>query len=479
METMVRGYLLNQIDYKNKYFTVYNAEHSILKGQKLRITLINKEFAIMPKIRSAFNQNTFRLSFAEHKNLIKIIDIVEENDSLAILSEYGNYFPFIDYIKNCSVKEKQKFCLDIFNLVEYLHSRNIFVTDFRPDNFLVNNDSIILSNIGIANIILKIEDEKKYNDLVNDLNFTAPEILEKERESGVVPDIYSFSKLIDFIFTNTNIYDSKLDKILSKASSIKPQDRYLNLKQFHTDIQNLFNGKINENIDINETFFNKNTKVEDINIVIDQEVKIGQNLSTSEPISNNPKETTHQNHLKNTQRDKNSSISSHKSYYEILADIEAEKKEEANRSKTTVQTKTNHKVHNSSKNTKRNIQTNTNNKSPKESNDHSSTSKTKNKNGYNRQQNTSLPPQDKINTAGPLVLGIIGFIFAFAVPFIGFILSIVGLSRAKKNNRKVKLQIRKFTSSERGSQTIGILFCIVSLIISITKMIIYVINLMF
>lgn len=91
METSVRGYLLKEIVQKNRLFTVYNAEHAVLTGQKLRITIINELFANDPDIKSAFEQSIFKLAFAEHDNIVENIDMLEENHKLAILSKTDDF----------------------------------------------------------------------------------------------------------------------------------------------------------------------------------------------------------------------------------------------------------------------------------------------------------------------------------------------------------------------------------------------------
>ena len=67
--------------------------------------------------------------------------------------------------------------------------------------------------------------------------------------------------------------------------------------------------------------------------------------------------------------------------------------------------------------------------------------------------------------------------FSFALPLVGFILAIIGLSQLPKQKQKLVAIKRDFSQSEKTNRTIGTIFSIIALLVSIIRMLIFVVNL--
>jgi len=503
MEKAVRGYSLNEVIYQNNFFTVYNAEHTILKGQKLRITLINEDFAKDSSLRSAFNQNVMRLTFAEHDNLVCNVDMLEENDNLAILSKYIEFSDFSTFIKQTSYNEKIQICTEIFDLVKYLHSRNVFVTDLRPENFVVNKaGKVLLVNVGLINIILKDSDKSLLENIGEELVFTAPEIIDFSSTPNVQSDIYSLGLFLIYVFRDylnneiqtDNFVISDLKVIIDKAIFPELDGRYKYLRDFHNDLFNCLKLiEVDETIKPEEQIKTSvhseigSVELDDLTEIEDVEPKIA-----SEPIIPEPDVSDEE-----PVKDKTGEMS----YYEILAGIEEEKKKKARKqaeakrkyeprsSSTVYQTKKSHKTHNSQgsdynstsqtsynhpqTNHTKSSQNNNQSRNDNSRNSQSTYQNTQNKSNLNSKTN----PKVNVNTSNVLVLGILGFIFSIAVPFIGFVLAIIGLAQIPKNKRAASLKGRALTSTEKTPQNIGTLLCVISIIIAVIRGVIWIVGL--
>jgi serine/threonine protein kinase len=212
METSIRGYSLKEIVQSNDFYSVYNAEHAILKGQELRITVLRKEIADDSKIRSAFNQSIFKLAFVEHPNIARNIDMLEENDKLVVLSEKEDYTPLQDFVFNYSVDTKLTICQKVLNAVIYLNSRNIYVTDLKPDCVLIDHErQPKIINAGLINIFFNTDNEDISNSLQTHLSFSAPEILDNPKNISEKSDVYTCALFIKYVFGNGDLFDDHHD----------------------------------------------------------------------------------------------------------------------------------------------------------------------------------------------------------------------------------------------------------------------------
>jgi serine/threonine protein kinase len=113
----------------------------VLNGQQLRITVINNYFSDIREIRSEFNASAFRLGFAEHPYIIRNIDMIEENDVLAILSEDIPLRNSSSFVNSLTRDEKMEFVLKIMEALIYLNDRKIFHLSPEPEDILIDENN--------------------------------------------------------------------------------------------------------------------------------------------------------------------------------------------------------------------------------------------------------------------------------------------------------------------------------------------------
>lgn len=489
MKKSIRGYNLNNIVFRNDFFTVYEAEHAVLHGQRLRITLINEAFAKDPKIVSAFSQSIFRLSFAEHEFLVKNIDMIEEDGNLAILSEYAEYSDFENYLYTTNLDEKIQIIKQVFELIKYLHSRNIFVTDLRPQNLLITSEKKVkLSNLGLINIILNYSDQSILEGLEKQLRFTAPEICNFTATPNIRSEMYTLGCFAEYVFKDylsgdyrTESFKVKqLSDILKVSKAIVPESRFTRVQDFEQKLLNCF-----DNIDDSVLVNYKNTfgNSEDYKQVIvndDNDIEIGGVVPPEfEEIVETPKPIVEE---KVNSEPKEQKKSSNMNYYEILEEIETAKAEKEKQKQQNISSKprTSHTVFSDSKSVKRSHVNHTpgkGNSNASAYNKPPTANRTNQQRQYTSNSRQNFKPHQKVSTVNVLILGIIGMFFSLALPFIGFVLSIVGLSQIPKNSRKARLQGRALTKEEKTPQKIGTFLCILAFLISSIRMLVWFVKL--
>lgn len=152
-----------------------------------------------------------------HKNIIKIIDKGEINESICyvmplypktlrdVIDKEKNSTKLIDYI------------LQLCNALKYIHSNDIFHRDIKPENILIQGNNLVLADFGIAHF----KDSKltKKGDLLANRNYAAPEQKKKHNANNIdsAADIFSLGLLINECFTKNPPFGSDFQLIAAKT----------------------------------------------------------------------------------------------------------------------------------------------------------------------------------------------------------------------------------------------------------------------
>jgi serine/threonine-protein kinase ULK2 len=125
-----------------------------------------------------------------HPNIIKLHEVIYEEDSMYLILEYCKNGDLSKYLKNRPLKEEyaQKYLRQLVSALKYLISQNIIHRDLKPHNILVNdNHDLKISDFGFARYFEK-------NTLVDTLCgsplYMAPEIM-KNQNYTIKSDLWS------------------------------------------------------------------------------------------------------------------------------------------------------------------------------------------------------------------------------------------------------------------------------------------------
>jgi serine/threonine protein kinase len=458
MQTVVRGYNLERQVYANELFRICEASHSVLKGQQLRITVINSHFSEIREVKSEFNASAFRLGFAEHPYIIRNIDMIEENDVLAILSENIPLRNSSTFIHSLSRDEKMEFVMKTMEALIYLNDRKIYHLSPEPKDILIDeNNNPRVCNYGLADIFLKIKNEEDRAVVLSNFKFAAPELHDKNCCGDDKAEVFAFGMYLKAVFGND---DSVINKIVEAATNPDRNKRFRNLNDIEkaitnpenietyipetvyehkplaqTDYQEKWDGN-NQGLIDDETARRITESKNNLNQILDEI----ENQKKPEP----PKQTQSQNTATQQQQQKTQ---------------QAPQNQQQQKTQQAPQNQQQQKTQ----------QQNTNQYTQQQQQSDYNRTREAIRQSANQQQSQANNPKPAINTTAVVVLGIVSVIFGFIFSLVGFVLAIVGFNNASNNKKKAAKMGRKLTTDEMNTQTIGVVLCVIGLIVSIGK----------
>ena len=163
--------------------------------ERVRKRCVNNEIEILKKI--------------QHKNIIKLIEVIELKDYILIVQELfmgislGKYHKKYWKTEDLTKKKEKTYKIiltQIFSAMNYLHSNGIAHLDIKLDNILINDKlDIKIIDFGFA-----VYDQK--NTLNNFFggtpNYMSPEIILKRPYISILSDIWSLGVLVFKLFCN-------------------------------------------------------------------------------------------------------------------------------------------------------------------------------------------------------------------------------------------------------------------------------------
>lgn len=141
----------------------------------------------------------------KHKNIVKLREVIRENDEL--------YFVFEYLEKNVyeMTKERKKFLPEdsirsimyqVLNGLAFMHKHGFFHRDMKPENLLMTGDVVKLADFGLAR---EVRSRPPYTDYVSTRWYRAPEVLLRAVDysspidlwacGAIMAELYSFRPL--------------------------------------------------------------------------------------------------------------------------------------------------------------------------------------------------------------------------------------------------------------------------------------------
>jgi serine/threonine protein kinase len=193
---------------------VYLAEHKNL-GHKVAIKVLNKEYFHNDNIRKRFLAEARSLAGMNHPNIVRVTDLIEENDSAAFVMEYIEGRTLREYLE-----EKGKLPDDeikhlfgqMLDAVGYVHEKGLIHRDIKPSNFMLEGrGNIKLLDFGIA----KAQDASsaEYTQTGTGLQmgtpmYMSPEQVKSTKDVTVQSDIYSLGVVLWQMAAGRKPYDT-------------------------------------------------------------------------------------------------------------------------------------------------------------------------------------------------------------------------------------------------------------------------------
>lgn len=258
-------------------------EKECQRGSTLNVVIPNTNFtAKVEQYKRSFIREAKRIAGLSHPNIVHVLGIFEENDTVYYVMQYirgGSIKENIEKSGPISEKRTVKYAIQVASALDYMHKKHMCHYDMKPGNIMISSDdNAMLIDFGIA---------KNYDDNGQETSTTPPGLSKGYAPLEQYTSISEFSPKIDVYSLGATIYSmllgvtppepmmwinkpfspkpdnvsDKLWNIMRKALSLAPKDRPTMEELLHM-LQNMEHTGGSGDMGEDKTYY-KDTDVED------------------------------------------------------------------------------------------------------------------------------------------------------------------------------------------------------------------------
>jgi serine/threonine protein kinase len=230
------------------------------------IKVLNKEFVHNDNIRKRFLAEAKSMFKMSHPNIIKVNDLIEENDTVAFVMEYiegETLKEYIDRKGKLQDDEIKTIFSQMLEAVGYVHKQNLVHRDIKPSNFMIDREGKVkLMDFGIAKTLDASSSEYTQTGTGAQMGtpmYMSPEQITETKSVTAQSDIYSLGVVLWQMVTGQKPYDTKTlsnfqlqmkivqeelhqtntgwDTIIRKATSKNSDTRFIDCSVFSQQVQ--------------------------------------------------------------------------------------------------------------------------------------------------------------------------------------------------------------------------------------------------
>nr|GMD82006.1 cyclin-dependent kinase F-4-like [Ipomoea batatas] len=158
----------------------------------------------------------------KHPNIVKLREVIRENDILFFVFEYMEYSLYQlmkDRGKLFSETQVKNWCFQVFQGLADMHQRGYFHRDLKPENLLVTKEIIKIADFGLAR---EINSQPPYTEYVSTRWYRAPEVLLQSPTYGSAVDMWAMGAIMAELFTLRPLFpgSNEADEIYKICSVI-------------------------------------------------------------------------------------------------------------------------------------------------------------------------------------------------------------------------------------------------------------------
>ncbi|KAJ5071080.1 serine/threonine-protein kinase brsk2-like protein [Anaeramoeba ignava] len=174
----------------------------IKSKKQVAIKMISKTKVLKTeRMRTKAEREIAVLKLLNHPNVIKVIDVLESNESLFVVMEYmqtGELFEYLIRKEYISLGQSLCFFQQLIYGVEYCHNHLICHRDLKPENLLLDEfENLKIADFGMAGLL---DVKQMFETSCGSPHYAAPEVIIGNSYDGRKSDIWSCGVIL-FVLT--------------------------------------------------------------------------------------------------------------------------------------------------------------------------------------------------------------------------------------------------------------------------------------
>jgi serine/threonine protein kinase len=208
---------------------VYLAKHRILQ-QEVAVKVLNQEFIKNGNIKGRFLSEAKSLFVMSHINIVRVTDLIDQENMVAYIMEYIQGWSLKDYLENNgSLKDEdiQRMISQMLDALSYVHGQGLVHRDIKPANIFITRGGIVkLMDFGIAKRLggALDYDATGIHQTMGTTMYMSPEQIKSTKDVTYLSDLYSLGVVLWQMVTGRKPYDNKT------SSSHEIQSKIVNEK---------------------------------------------------------------------------------------------------------------------------------------------------------------------------------------------------------------------------------------------------------
>ena len=211
---------------KGKFGLVKSAVHK-KTGKRVAVKVMSKKEMSIQDVELQRREIEI-LKMCQHPNIIRLLDIFENQDYIYIVMEAlsgGDLFTYLEK-RNFTVSERRakELAHQMATAIYYLHSFGVAHRDLKPENILMDSDGetadLKIVDFGLSKIIGPNESSL---DPFGTLSYVAPEVL-LQKPYGKEVDLWSLGVIVYLLLCRVLPFDDEDDKEIARQTIQDPPD---------------------------------------------------------------------------------------------------------------------------------------------------------------------------------------------------------------------------------------------------------------
>ena len=258
--------------YNNRYLSIKYLGKGTFCRTWLMYDIINYEFVAMkmffPKYtEDSKNELKINKLLTSNEYVVKLIDNFVENNSVCLIYELMGItlLDLMDYYEDgIPLNIVKKILIQVFKGIDELHSQNIIHCDLKPENIMIKQSDVDISDL--INFVSKLDIEKVHKNLINDKLPNNYSDLDKNKKKNVKRkvkkkcmnllcelfetnlDSYIFDEECEFEFNESELQCKIIDLGNSEINGSNNDDEIM--IRIYRPPENIMNSFYNEKADI-------------------------------------------------------------------------------------------------------------------------------------------------------------------------------------------------------------------------------------